>query len=163
MYLSRKVSEYESEYKYDTIAIHTKYDSELGFILFSDQKDYYIREGSKMSLPEEYNGFHIKPLPFKIEEIRLYDKVESYKEFKTYTPKNILGNAIIIKAENNSFILIEAKIGDDQNEPSMYFKIIEETTLEVVENYFSEKGWHQKHGDYKLNMNLKETIANNVL
>lgn len=53
-------------------------------------------------------------------------------------------------------------MGDDQNEPSIYFKIIEESTLKEVENYFNENGWHQKHGEYKLNMNLKDSIANKL-
>ena len=36
-YESKKVSEHESEYKYDTIAIHCKYDSALNYILSTDQ------------------------------------------------------------------------------------------------------------------------------
>lgn len=154
-YESNKISEHESEYVYETFPIHCKYDSKLEYVLFTDQKDYHTKEGTRTYLPKEYGAFHIKPLPFKISEIITYDKVESYKEFKTYTPSEIIGNAIIIQAENNSFILIEAKMGDDQNEPSMYFKIIEESSIEQVENYFDEHGWHHKYGEYKSNMNLK--------
>jgi len=153
---SKVISENESEYSYSTIPIHCKYDRELEFVLFTDQKDYFEREETRMSLPPEFNSFHIKPLPFKIEEIRIYDKVESYKEFKTYTPNNIIGNAIIIKSSSNTYILIEAKMGDDQNEPCMYFKIMEESTIENAENYFDEHGWHHKYGEYQTNMNLKE-------